>query len=62
MLDEDLALSRPVGLRARLNTVEQILLAERLPEAREGIVRRIADQVELLPEDREGWDSALTPR
>jgi hypothetical protein len=64
MLDEDLTRYLDPWAFARLNTVEQILLAERLPEAREGIVRRIADQVELLPKDREEWnrrfDSALT--
>ncbi len=64
MLDEDLTHYLDPWAFERLNTVEQILLAERLPEAREGIVRRIADQVELLPKDREGWnrrfDTALT--
>jgi len=51
LLDEDLsAYLRPYAF-SRLNVLERILLARRLPEHAEAIGRRIASEVERVPDD-----------
>jgi hypothetical protein len=51
LLEKDLTeWSRPWRL-AQLNTFEQILLAQRLPDARPGILRSLKEQFELQPPD-----------
>jgi hypothetical protein len=51
LLGDDLSQYRELWAHGRLNTLERILLAQRLPEEAEVIRRRIEDRCELLPRD-----------
>jgi hypothetical protein len=51
LLERDLSEWNRPWRFGQLNTFEQILLAQRLPESRAGILRRLNEQFEMLPPD-----------